>query len=81
MNQARTENQPAAFRPGGSAAPSTSAWAEGSYSEVPRAPWYARPVSTTPHPRARATVADLLAMPEDERFHELIAGERGGAIE
>jgi Uma2 family endonuclease len=32
-------------------------------------------MGSDPHQRPRATVADLLAIPEEERFHELLDGE------
>ena len=32
-------------------------------------------MSSLPEPRRRQTVADFFAMPEEERFHELLAGE------
>jgi len=41
----------------------------------PVATLYHRPVSTARREKPPATVADLLAIPESERFHEVIDGE------
>ncbi len=37
--------------------------------------WYTPSAMTIATPRTPATIADLLAIPEDERFHEIIDGE------